>query len=333
MKKVIILFIALCSSVIINAQDINYAEYFIDTDPGYGGAVSIPVSTPGNELTLQFSPNILGLDQGFHYIHFRARDVSGRWGTVTNAVFLIVDLPPSGESNIDQAEYFIDTDPGYGEAVPIPVSTPGNELTLLLTPDILGLDQGFHYIHFRARDVSGRWGTVINTVFHIVDLPPSGESNIELVEYFIDTDPGYGNGTPATLPSAGNDLTIDFTASLSGLANGNHVLYIRAKNDLDKWGQVYAEGFAYNATGISQEEINSLFKIYPNPTKGQLQIEITDQTKKDFRIRIMDINGKLVYENECFNNPCDLSLELPSGMYLLTIDIGERRISQKIIFE
>ncbi|MCD4711587.1 MAG: T9SS type A sorting domain-containing protein, partial [Bacteroidales bacterium] len=145
--------------------------------------------------------------------------------------------------------------------------------------------------------------------------------------------PGYGNGTQVTLPSAGSDLDIDFNVSLTGLGNGNHVLYVRAKSGDNKWGQVFVEGFAYNCTGIDQEEINSLFKIYPNPGKDNIQIELTDQIQNAFRIRIMDLNGKLVYEKECHNNPYELSLELPGGMYLLTIETGERRMTQKIILE
>ena len=153
------------------------------------------------------------------------------------------------------------------------------------------------------------------------------------MEYFIDTDPGYGLGTEVTLPSAGSDLTIDFSVALSGLDDGNHVLYIRAQNSLDKWGQVYAEGFSYSATGIGDEEINSLFKIYPNPSSGIIQVELTDPAQDEFKIRLMDLNGKLVYETVCYDRQCELNLALPGGMYLLNIESSERSITQKIILE
>mgnify|MGYP001814358126 FL=1 len=234
--------------------------------------------------------------------------------------------------NISQAEYFIDTDPGFGNAISISVPTPGSELTLSLSPGLETLDQGLHYIHFRAKDVSGRWGSVMNAVFLVVALPSSAESEIQQVEYFIDTDPGFGLGTPVTLPSGGSDLTIDFSVSLTGLADGDHVLYIRAGNALNHWGQLYAEGFSYTSTGIG-EAVNSLYKVYPNPSSGRLQIELSDQVPSGFSIKLIDLNGKLVYESVCHSNLCELNLELPGGMYLLKIDSSERSISQKIILE
>ena len=285
------------------------------------------------DYTITTSADITTLSQGLHNLSIRARDDLGRWSHGANRIFYLVRTPDVGESNIDRAEYFIDTDPGYGNAISIPVSTPGTDLMLQLTPDLVGLEQGIHYIHLRAKDVSGRWGSGANAIFLMVKLSSLAESNIQQVEYFIDSDPGYGAGTPVTLASAGSDLTIDFTVALSGLDDGNHVLYIRAENGLNQWGQVYAEGFAYSATGIEQEEIISLFKIYPNPSSGHIQIEITDQAQSEFRVKLMDLNGKLVYETDCHNKLCELNLELPGGMYLLNIESSERSITQKIILE
>jgi hypothetical protein len=333
MKKVTILFIALCTSVFIYAQDINYAEYFIDSDPGFGMATPIAVTETGADVSMDFSADLALVSEGMHYLVIRARDDLGRWSQGANRIFYHVKAMDISDRIVDRAEYFIDTDPGFGKGVSIPVTTPGHDLTLHLNPDIQDLDQGMHYIHFRARDVSGRWGTVVNSIFLIVKLPSSMVSNIQLVEYFIDTDPGYGNGTRVTLPSAGTDLDIDFDVSLSGLSDGNHVLYIRAKNEFNQWGQVYAEGFAYNSTGVDQEEVHSIFKIYPNPSIGKLQIEFPDQEKPPFMIRMTNLQGKLVYEGELRDNPCEVNLKLPAGMYILTIDSGESCITQKIILE
>jgi hypothetical protein len=333
MKKVIILFMALFVPLIIDAQDIDYAEYFIDTDPGYEAATPITVTASGSDVSLDFTANMAVVPEGMHYLVIRARDDLGRWSQGANRVFYRVPAVDVSEGNIAQAEYFIDTDPGFGNATSIPVLSPGNDLTLTLSPDIQTLGPGIHYIQFRAMDVNGRWGTGANAIFMVVELPPSTESNIQQVEYFIDTDPGYGLGTQVNLPSAGNNLTIDFSVSLSGLDDGDHVLYIRVKNDLNRWGQVYAEGFSYSATGIGDEVINSLFKIYPNPTSGIIQVELTDQTQTGLKITLMDLNGRLVYESECQTNLCELYLDLPAGVYLLNVATDERKITQKIILE
>ena len=332
MRKLTILFIALFIPEITFSQDIDYMEYFIDSDPGYGMGTPIAVTETGSDVSLDFIADMASFQQGFHYLNIRARDDLGKWSHGANRVFYLVKILDVNESNIDWLEYFIDTDPGFGNAVAVRVP-PGNEPTLTFSPDLQGLDHGIHIIYFRVKDKAGRWGLVANAVFFFVEIPSSAESNIQQLEYFIDTDPGYGLGTPVTLPSAGSDLTIDFSVSLGGVSDGYHVLYIRAKNEFDKWGQVYAEGFAYNAVGLDQEEINSLFKIYPNPSNGIIQIELADQLQSDFRIRLMDLNGKLVYESESHSKLFELNLELPGGMYLLNIESAERSITQKIILE
>ena len=58
--------------------------------------------------------------------------------------------------------------------------------------------------------------------------------NITGVEYYIDTDPGFGNGTGVDI-SAGTDITVGFTADLTGLDDGIHLLYVRSHNANGVW--------------------------------------------------------------------------------------------------
>jgi hypothetical protein len=333
MKKATILFIAIFIPVFLYSQDIDYAEYFVDADPGYGVATPIALSGAGTDLSMDFNADVSSLSQGFHFVSVRVRDDQGRWSHGMNQFFYLVKILEERVRNLGWLEYFIDNDPGFGNATSTPIRTPSNEIILDLNPDLQGLEQGIHYIHFRSRDFIGRWGTVMNSAFFIVELPSSVESNIQQLEYFVNDDPGYGLANQVTLPSAGSDLTIDFTVPKSGLGDGNHVLYIRAKNDLNKWGLVFAEGFALIGTGLAEEEITSLFKIYPNPSSGIVQIELTDESLNESRIRLMDLNGKLLYETECHSRQCELNLELPGGIYLLNIESTERSITQKLILE
>ena len=58
--------------------------------------------------------------------------------------------------------------------------------------------------------------------------------NVVQVEYFIDTDAGYGNNTIIDVtPSA--DGTFPFTVNLSSFIPGYHKLYIRTKDSDGKW--------------------------------------------------------------------------------------------------
>ena len=61
--------------------------------------------------------------------------------------------------------------------------------------------------------------------------------NITQVEYYIDTDPGFGNGTSVSI-SAGTDIDLSFTADLSSVSYGFPVLYVRAKDGDGEGGRV-----------------------------------------------------------------------------------------------
>ncbi len=333
MKKILPFIVALFFPLALIAQDITYAEYFIDTDPGFGEAASIPVSAPGADLTLSFTAGLQALDPGIHQIFLRAKNDSEKWGPVVFSTFYVVEIPSPGELNIQEMEYFIDTDPGYGKAIPISVATPGTDLSFNFTADLTALSPGIHQIFFRGKNGSGEWGVMAHGTFFTIDIPASGVSQIQQLEYFIDTDPGYGNATQVSLPSSGTDLQVDFDVSLDGLTGDDHVLFVRAKNDLMQWGQLFMEAFTLSSNGEDPEEFHSLFKLYPNPASTHIIIEITDQTHASVPIRISDLHGAVVFETQCVNHPCIIEPNLPGGIYLISIKIDKHQITQKIVIE
>ena len=62
----------------------------------------------------------------------------------------------------------------------------------------------------------------------------SFSQTIVAAEYFFNTDPGVGNGTPFSI-SSGNDITTNLTIPTIGLNPGFNHLFIRHKNNLGKW--------------------------------------------------------------------------------------------------
>jgi len=142
------------------------------------------------------------------------------------------------------AEYYWDTDPGAGNGLAMLVED-GNfsdalEAIYLETSTLPA--QGAHTLGIRARDVNNNWGPAFTTVV-IVDpsLVTAPDIQITLAEYFWDTDPGAGNGTPM-LAFDGN-----FNAAMEQVmvetttlpAVGGHVLGIRARDANSAWGPVF----------------------------------------------------------------------------------------------
>jgi hypothetical protein len=324
----LIFFVMLCFG-----QQINRAEYFINNDPGYGLATEIPISAPGNNLILDFNVDVSELSQGFHMMVLRARDDLGQWSNSRQFVFYVFYAESNTEARIEKAEYYIDTDPGFGLATEIPISTPGNNLTLSFDVDLSELAQGFHMMVFRARDDLGRWGNTRQQVFYVFKSILSDIANISGIEYYVDNDPGFGNGTFVAIETPGNHAVFDFFANMNDLSEGDHVLYFRAKDALNRWSHTNMHGFSLIISDVGEKKITSWFKMYPNPNKGNFIIDFSDLPGGGIKLKIVDLNGRTVYSDQLHGETISLSLDLQAGIYLMTLESGNKTFVQKLVIK
>lgn len=199
------------------------AEYFFDSDPGYGNATIINNVTEGdNNLSL----SVERLLPGAHMLYVRSQASTGVWSSTQSHPLLILRQRPTEAVRV---EYFYDTDPGYGNGKSVTNVTNGDN-TLVVS--VAGLSYGVHHLCLRAQDNTGVWSQVAtSSVF--VTSPQT--ANAVRIEYFFDTDPGFGQGTPIT-PS--QDETATYALSLDGLSMGAHVLYLRVQDNHGRWSAV-----------------------------------------------------------------------------------------------
>ena len=76
-----------------------------------------------------------------------------------------------------------------------------------------------------------------------------------------------------------------------------------------------------------------MFRVYPNPTNGDLNIRINGYDGK-INIQLIDINGRIVneYINEDFNVEKSLNLNtLQTGVYILKVSGDSLNFTQRII--
>lgn len=76
-------------------------------------------------------------------------------------------------------------------------------------------------------------------------------------------------------------------------------------------------------------------RIYPNPTKGMLRIDLPALTQQEAIISLHDANGRLIIQQPAVevNNELNLS-DYPAGIYIMSIQIGRNdRKEWKIIKE
>lgn len=220
------------------AQSITRAEYFFNTDPGPGNGTPITI-TPGANVTFTTNIPTGALPQGFHMLGLRVRETNLGWSQFEPRGFYITSTT-SNAANLAAAEYFFDADPGAGNATPISI-TPGANATFTIAIPTASLGTGFHFLVVRTKDATGKWGLFEARGFYITTTTTNAP-DITAAEYFVDADPGPGNGTPIPV-TAGSATT--FTASIptTSLTPGFHFVAVRTKGANGKWGIFEARGF------------------------------------------------------------------------------------------
>ena len=79
------------------------------------------------------------------------------------------------------------------------------------------------------------------------------------------------------------------------------------------------------------------FVIYPNPNKGNFNIQFNSNTSNEIKVNVHDLRGREIYNNN-FNNSglFNESIQLnnaQSGIYLVTVQDGDRKEVKKIVIE
>jgi hypothetical protein len=235
--------------------NLGWIEYFVNTDPGVGREKMMALPAAQQLSGFSFDVDITGLPRGFHRIYFRAADVTGRWSVTDYRFFDYVVVPaypsaPAPAPDIVAVEYFVDVDPGVGNGTPIPLA-PGTDLSAQnLMINVTGLAAGVHQVFIRTKDASGKWSLTSFAQFDNssfvpypsapADAPPVGE-----IEFYIDNDPGFGNGTPVNF-AAGTDINnLSIDIPLASVAPGRHTIYFRSRQN--PWSlSAYAE-FVYGS--------------------------------------------------------------------------------------
>jgi hypothetical protein len=105
----------------------------------------------------------------------------------------------------------------------------------------------------------------------ILFITAARSQNITAAEYFIDADPGTGNGVPVSISTPA--AIVNFTANVStaSLATGFHFVAIRTRDANGTWGLFETRGFYISATATNAPNITAaeyFFDSDPGPGNG-----------------------------------------------------------------
>jgi hypothetical protein len=211
------------------------AEYFIDTDLGFNAAVNIPITASANIADKSVTIPLNNVPDGFHNLFVRSIDANGKWSISNKLFFFKTNSSSAALPNIVKAEYFIDADPGFNTAVNIPVTASSNIADKSITIPLNNVPDGFHNLFVRSIDANGKWSISNKLSFFKTNSSSSVLPNIVKAEYFIDADPGFGNGSNMAVTNAADISDKSVSIPLANVSEGFHNLFIRTRDANGRW--------------------------------------------------------------------------------------------------
>ena len=196
-------------------------EYFVDTDPGRDKATKLPFTAGQTAFSFDLT-NTDDLSEGVHLLGMRAK-YGSRWSQTYTHLFFV--SKPFEATELTGVEYWLDIDPGQGEATPVEFAAGQSEFALTIS-NLDELTEGMHLMGVRAR-YGSRWS---QTYTHLFLHTPAHNVPVvvEEVEAYWDND----TENPIVVPFTQEGDTAYITKydfDMEALAFGPHKLNIHAK--------------------------------------------------------------------------------------------------------
>ncbi|HLP55658.1 MAG TPA: T9SS type A sorting domain-containing protein [Fluviicola sp.] len=252
----LIVFCALTLSV-WGQKTVTQGEYFWDTDPGQGNGIALTATDGSFDETLEdlFANGIdvSALSVGAHSFNVRIQGQNGTWSNVFKQT-IVVQGPLSiitRTINVTQGEYFWDTDPGAGNGTPL-LATDGTfdealEDLFQTGINVSALSLGAHSFNVRIKGQDANWSGVFKQTIYLEGPLTTITRSIDVTqgEYFWDTDPGTGNGTPLFATDGAFDEALEDLfrngIDVSALSLGAHSFNVRIKGQDANWSGVFKQ--------------------------------------------------------------------------------------------
>jgi len=283
-------------------RDITQIEYWVD-----GNSSTLVDIVDSAQVSISEFIGTLSLGIGLHEVFLRCRDENGRWGAADKRSLIVTS--PSGVSQsryITHLEYWVDG--GLPTLVDIIDSAQVNINEFIGT---LSLGIGLHEVFLRCQDDFGRWSGLEQRVL-IVTSPVSvvEQKVLTAAEYFVNVDPGPGNGTPIPLPSDSiwdeGEETVH--SVITGLPLGLYLVGMRVQDETGRWSKAVFDSMLVGpilSISVSGNNIildwlsgsgAEAFHIYRSGTLGGQFVEIDSTTAQTYMdVGIITTDPKAFY--------------------------------------
>lgn len=158
-----------------------------------------------------------------------------------------------------KAEIFIGADKGIGQnEMTFPVAEGDNELIIPTG----NLQSGAYLLSVRIQDDQGRWTPTVSRMIYVYN-----RESLQGAEYFVDEDPGVGNGV--SVPGIKEGI-YEFNVPTGSLEVGPHTLTLRTLGHNGALGVGMSRSFLVNSERGNGVEIEWFFDSDPGVGKGNI---------------------------------------------------------------
>lgn len=231
--KIFFIFSCLIFGVVFSQSNIASVEYFFDTDPGVGNGAVVAISPDVENLNQTLSIPTTGLSEGTHRLFVRAINIDGTTSMYVHKTFRVGHELTNNISDIVEAEYFINQDPGVGMGTAIDV-LDGGIVDETLNIATSSLPVGTHRLFIRTKNAVNEYSLYEHKTFRVAHTPDNNNSDIVEAEYFFNQDPGVGMGTAIDVID-GSVVDENLVVPTIGLPAGTHRIFVRTKNAANQY--------------------------------------------------------------------------------------------------
>jgi hypothetical protein len=229
MKKMISCCALIMMTLFAQAQiRIIGAEYFWDTDPGQGNGTAIATGSLVDSININSTINIpANLAAGWHKLFVRTRMDSANlkkvWGLTTELNVLVAFS--------ERIEYFWDNDPGLGNGTVLSNGNTGiDTFNVNYNIPTTGVLPGLHKLYIRRYNPGNAF------ISHALGVDVKVSNGIIDGEYFLDTDPGVGNGFKFSTAATGDSINkAPLSLPVGCVAPGTYRVYARFRDEAGLW--------------------------------------------------------------------------------------------------
>lgn len=145
------------------------------------------------------------------------------------------------QNEIVEAEFYINEDPGFGNATPIDL-TSAETINETLNASFGGLETGKYFAYVRVKGENDNWSLPLKMLFQV---EREALADITAAEWYIGVDPGFGSATSIDI-SAGQTVEDLVSTDTDGLMAGRDFAYLRFQNANGSWSIPLKKGFMVN---------------------------------------------------------------------------------------